>query len=141
MADGESTYPDDWFRIAAQDLERARKRLAEHDVDDAAFRLQQAVEKALKGYLLSRGWTLRRIHDVEALLSDAVAHHRPLERYRALCQDIAGYYLVERYPTFEEGPSQADVRSAYRRTAGLLRMLQRLAARGGTSSRRWRAGA
>jgi HEPN domain-containing protein len=136
MADGESTYPHDWFRIAVQDLDRARKRLAEGDVDDAAFRLQQAVEKALKGYLLSRGWVLRRIHDVEALLTDAVAHHRALERYRALCRDVAGYYLIERYPTFEEGPSRADVRRAYRRATGLLRLLRRLAMRGGTRAQR-----
>lgn len=34
----ESAYPRDWFRIAAADLTRVKKRLAEGDVDDAAFR-------------------------------------------------------------------------------------------------------
>lgn len=130
MPVGESLYPQDWFRIAAQDLERVRKRLAEKDVEDAAFRLQQAIEKFLKGYLLSKGWRLKRVHDVEALLSDAVRYDRRLERYRILCQQVAGYYLVERYPTFEEGPSSVDVWRAYTRTRGMVRYLQAHATKG-----------
>jgi HEPN domain-containing protein len=43
----ESQYPSDWFRIASEDLQRAERRLAEGDTDDAAFRLQQAIEKFL----------------------------------------------------------------------------------------------
>lgn len=124
MAPGDSSYPEDWFRIAARDLERVGKRLRERDVDDAAFRLQQAIEKFLKGYLLARGWKLKRIHDIEALLSEAVRYNRDLERYRSLCQQVAGYYLVERYPTFEEGPSLTDVARAYTLTRGLVRRLR-----------------
>ncbi len=124
MAAGtESSYPDDWFRLAARDLERVARRLAEGDVDDAAFRLQQAIEKYLKGYLLSRGWRLKRVHDVEALLSDAIRYEPRLERYRTLCQQVAGYYIIERYPMFEEGPSLADVRKAYGQAKALARTL------------------
>ena len=124
-ADAESRYPGDWFLIAEKDLARVRKRLAEGDTDDAAFRLQQAIEKGLKGYLLAHGWELKRVHDVEALLSEAVRHSRALERYRLLCQRVAGYYLVERYPMFEEGPSMAEVRVAYTQARRLLKELQR----------------
>ncbi len=119
----ESSYPNDWYRIAAKDLVRAGKRLAEGDIDDAAFRLQQAIEKYLKGYLLSRGWKLRRIHDIEALLSDAIKHEAKLERYRKVCQRLAGYYVIERYPTFEEGPSLSEVRAAYAQAKKLVREL------------------
>jgi HEPN domain-containing protein len=124
MPRAESLYPDDWFRIAAQDLERAGKRLAEGDNEDAAFRLQQAVEKSLKGFLLAHGWTLKRTHDVSALLTEAVRYAHRLERFRALCRQVAGYYIIERYPGFEEGPSLAEVRRAYaqaRRLVGALR--------------------
>jgi len=125
MAAGtDSSYPADWFRIAANDVERVARRLAEGDVDDAAFRLQQAIEKYLKGYLLSRGWTLRRIHDIEALLTDALRYDATLKRYRPLCQQVAGYYIIERYPTFEEGPSLDEVRTAYRATKALIQHLQ-----------------
>lgn len=67
----ESTYPDDWLRLAAADLYRVSRRLEENDTADAAFHLQQALEKYLKGFLLSRGWRLERIHDLRALLEEA----------------------------------------------------------------------
>lgn len=124
MPVNESYYPGDWFRIAGEDLERVAKRLQERDVDDAAFRLQQAIEKCLKGYLLSRGWQLKRTHDVEVLLDAAVRYDRGLERYRPLCRQVTGYYIVERYPTFEEGPSIGEVRKAYMRARGLARHVQ-----------------
>ena len=123
-AGAESQYPHDWFRIAAKDFTRVAKRLAEGDADDAAFHLQQALEKSLKGYLLARGWRLKRIHDIEALLTDAVRYNPRLERYRTLCQQVAGYYIIERYPTFEEGPLLDEVRDAYRTARALLRQLQ-----------------
>lgn len=124
MAVSESRYPDDWFLIAAQDLERVFKRLRERDVDDAAFRLQQAIEKYLKGYLLSQGWQLKRTHDVEVLLDAAVRYDRGLERYRPLCRQVTGYYIIERYPTFEEGPTIGEVGRAYTRARGLARRVQ-----------------
>ena len=124
MATGvESRYPQDWFAVAQEDLRRVAKRLAEGDVDDAAFHLQQSVEKYLKGYLLSKGWTLRRIHDLEELLNDARRYNPLLERYRTLCQRLAGYYVVERYPMFEEGPSLAEVRTAYAQAKKLVEAL------------------
>jgi len=122
-AGAESQYPHDWFRIAAKDFARVAKRLAEGDADDAAFHLQQAIEKSLKGYLLARGWKLKRIHDVEALLTDAVRYDRKLEQYRSLCQQVAGYYIIERYPTFEEGPLLDEVRDAHGRARALIRHL------------------
>lgn len=124
MEASESPYPKDGFRLAAHDFRRVVKRLAERDTDDAAFHLQQAVEKYLKGYLLARGWRLKRIHDIEALLSDAIRYDAGLERYRALCQQVAGYYLIERYPIFEEGLSIREVRKAYEQTKKLVRDLQ-----------------
>jgi HEPN domain-containing protein len=130
MPRGESLYPDDWFRIAAQDLDRVARRLAEGDNEDAAFRLQQAVEKYLKGFLLARGWTLRRTHDVSTLLAQAVRYDRRLERFRALCRQVASYYIVERYPLFEEGPSITEVRKAYAKAKDLARDLQHPRSRG-----------
>jgi len=119
----ESSYPQDWFRIAAEDLRRVRRRLEEGDIDDAAFRLQQAIEKYLKGYLLRRGWPLQRIHDVEALLSEAIRHDRKLEAYRPLCRQVANYYLIERYPFIEEGPGREEVQEAYRAARALVARL------------------
>lgn len=94
----ESHYPKDWFRIGDKDLQRAQNLLHLRDLEGAGFNIQQAVEKYLKGYLLSVGWQLRRIHDLETLLNEAIAYDPSFEEFRAACQKITQYYVEERYP-------------------------------------------
>ena len=107
----ESLYPPDWLRKAKRDLERVHKRLSESDLEDAAFHLQQALEKFLKAYLLSKGWKLKRIHDLEQLLDEVVLLNGELEKFRALCQKATGYYLLERYPFVTEPPPPEEIRT------------------------------
>lgn len=54
----ESFYPADWLRIAEKDLGRVERLLSIQDPEAAGFYLQQAVEKFLKAFLLSKGWQL-----------------------------------------------------------------------------------
>ena len=70
MPHKESRYPRDWFRIGAKELRRAETLLNALDFSGAGFNIHQALEKYLKGYLLSNGWKLRRIHDLVILLMD-----------------------------------------------------------------------
>ena len=93
-----SLYPQDWFRIAEKDFKRAQQLLKLEDPEGAGYNLQQAVEKYLKGFLLSKGWQLKRIHDLEVLLNDALKYEPTLEEFRDLCQKVTDYYLLNRYP-------------------------------------------
>jgi HEPN domain-containing protein len=98
MPPKDSLYPQDWFRIADKELRRAEHLLSVDDPEGAGYHLQQAVEKYLKGFLLSKGWKLKRIHDLEVLLNDGLKYERTFEKYRSLCQKITGYYVIDRYP-------------------------------------------
>lgn len=98
MPPKDSLYPQDWFRLAAKDFKRAEHLLNLDDPEGAGYHLQQAVEKYLKGFLLSKGWKLKRIHDLEVLLNDALKYEKTLEKSRSLCQKITGYYVIDRYP-------------------------------------------
>jgi len=98
MPKPESGYPADWYRIGARELDRARRLLDDGDYPGAGFNLQQAAEKYLKGYLLARGWKLRRVHDLEVLLNDAVRFDASLEEFRDPCRKVTQYYLEDRYP-------------------------------------------
>jgi HEPN domain-containing protein len=72
--------------------------------------LQQSVEKYLKGWLLDRGWRLRKTHEVERLLDDAVTHDPSIQPFRQLCERLSGYYLLERYPMPSPGgPDEAQI--------------------------------
>jgi len=121
----ESLYPADWLRIAEKDLKRVEHLFSVQDPEAAGFYLQQAVEKFLKAFLLSKGWALERIHDLEALLNAALAYDPSLEQFRAACQKITGFYLVERYPfTTEAGLTEDDVRNSLKEVEKLIEKLR-----------------
>jgi len=120
----ESGYPQDWFRIGERELRRAENLLAIGDLEGAGFNIQQALEKYLKGYLLGRGWKLRRIHDLETLLNEAVVFDPQLEEFREECRKITQYYLEERYPfTVSSELTRAEVEESL---TAAKRMIDRL---------------
>lgn len=105
----ESRDPSEWFQKANQDLQRVPRRLQEDDCEDAAFHLQQAIEKGLKGFLIAHGGSLRRTHNLSVLLDDAVTFLPNLEAYRALCQEASAFYVEERYPLSAQPPSRDEL--------------------------------
>lgn len=121
----ESCYPGDWLRIAEKDLARAERSLGDGDPELAGFCLQQAIEKFLKAFLLTKGWELRRIHDLEALLDDAVLHDPALEQFRIACQKITKYYVIERYPLMVgSGLTEREVRASLEAVRGLVERIK-----------------
>ena len=109
MADRkESLYPADWLEKGNKDLRRVEVLLADSDTEGAGFHLQQAAEKNLKAYLISRGWKLSRIHDLPNLLNHAVDYDPDFEQFRTICERVTEYYTPERYPFLEEIPPTED---------------------------------
>ncbi len=94
----ESYAIEDWLKIARKDWERAKRNLAEEDPEAAGFFLQQSLEKYLKAYLLKQGWKLKKIHELDALLDDAIKYSPTLKTFYKLCERVTGYYFADRYP-------------------------------------------
>lgn len=115
MSDPEPSLSAEWFALGDQDLAAARILLTEDGpLPVVAFHLQQAIEKYLKGYLISTGWSLRRIHDLEILLQEAIQVDEAFRRFWADCQRITEFYIESRYPTgfftiLEEGELRSDL--------------------------------
>lgn len=125
MPGEESLYPEDWLRIAEKDLQRVPRLLSTDDHEAAGFYLQQAVEKFFKAFLLSKGWRLRRIHSLDALLDDALRYDPTIEGFRKVCQQISGFYFVERYPVMMESElAEKDVRDALNDVQSLIEKLR-----------------
>ena len=125
MSPQESLYSADWLRIAEKDLRRARRSLGDNDPEMAGFYLQQAIEKFLKAFLLSKGWQLRRIHSLEALLDDAITYEPTLGDFRDLCQKISAFYILERYPLVAEtGVAEEDIRISLEQAERLFKRLR-----------------
>jgi len=100
----ESGLPGDWFEKARRDLRRVEVLLADDDVEGAGFHLQQAAEKYLKGYLLGKGWPLKRTHDLEVLVNEAMTHDDRFEKYLDACIVTREFYVEERYPFIGSPP-------------------------------------
>jgi len=97
LEQGESLYPLDWIQWARDDLWRTELLLSHDDVYGAAYHTQQAVEKALKAFLLAQGWQLERTHNLPYLLQLATQYLPDLSAYEALCQR-ANQFIGARYP-------------------------------------------
>jgi HEPN domain-containing protein len=126
MQPKESIYPQDWLRIAEKDFARVQTMLSAGDAEAAGFYLQQAVEKFLKAFLLSKNLRLQRIHDLEPLLNTALGFNPSFEKFRETLQLITGFYFVERYPlVLETGITEEDVRNALDRVRPMVEVIRR----------------
>ncbi|MEW5768084.1 MAG: HEPN domain-containing protein [bacterium] len=127
MRKDESLYPEDWFKMGAKELKRAENLLEFDDLEGAGFNIQQAIEKYLKGYLLSKGWKLRRIHELETLLNEVVGYEPSFEEFRQECLKITDYYIEERYPfTVTSELTEEEVRISLQAAKKMIDKILRL---------------
>jgi HEPN domain-containing protein len=98
-----------WFEQAEDDIAAAAHMTDGGFHNHACFLTQQAVEKALKAYLLSRGaWEVRG-HSVADLCGEAAKMHRPFGDLMDTVAPLDKFYIPTRYPNGLPGgtPSKA----------------------------------
>ena len=102
-----------WLTKARNDWSVARKIMASDGVetDAAAFHCQQAVEKLLKAFLVSREIQFRRIHDLRLLLDHCLAGDYAFASIRDVVEPLTIYAATFRYPGPAD-PSMEDVTEA-----------------------------
>lgn len=92
--------PQQWLRYAEGDL-----LVAEHEMQSSApvyhtvcFLCQGAAEKFLKGFLISRGWSLEKTHDIVELLAWCADYNAELAGMVAEGAVLNEYIVTGRYP-------------------------------------------
>ena len=105
--------PREWLRRARSNLARAAQGQVTPDMllEDACFDAQQAVEKALKALLVSRGVQVPRTHAISELIT-AVAElgfEIPADVHEAAA--LTDYAVAARYP----GPFEPVLVDEYER--------------------------
>ena len=106
MTDADSLNPPDWYRVGQRDWIAAQTLLQSDDelLAVAGLLLQQALEKYLKGYLLSKGWMLRRTHDLSVLLKTLIEYEPDFSQFVDACLRITDFYVENRYPLYVTSP-------------------------------------
>ena len=89
----------EWFEREMHDFESARLIFAQEGYyDEIMFLLQQAMERYLKGYLIHNGWELKKIHDIETLLTETMEFDKSFEKFLDIGRKLTVFYYENRYP-------------------------------------------
>lgn len=96
-----------WMDKAATDLEAARRLLeSEALTGPAAFHCQQAVEKALKGLLVSLALPFDKVHAIAYLFDLLSEEGIDLGMVRDDAEQLTLFAVTQRYPGPHEPPSE-----------------------------------
>lgn len=89
----------EWFLKGDKDLDEA-KFLFENrrPLENVAYFVHQSIEKYLKGFLISRGWELEKIHDLVRLIREAYRFDESFEKFIPAMEKITDFYIESRYP-------------------------------------------
>lgn len=95
--------PSDWLGFAKADMDAVDLMITHrvsHDV--CRSKLAEAFEKTLKADLTSRGWFLRKIHDLQALVVDLRKFDPVMAaQIKPMADALADAYIETRYPGFD----------------------------------------
>ena len=91
-----------WWEAALDDLKWTEANIREEVWYGACFTAQQAVEKALKAYLLAQKVSVPKIHDISALLEACSQTHSEFSSHRDTILPLVDYYIHTRYPDMSE---------------------------------------
>jgi len=89
----------EWFSKAEKDLDEARFLFENRrPLEDVAYFVHQSIEKYLKGFLISNGWELEKIHDLVRLIREACRFDKSFEPFVPAMEKITDFYMESRYP-------------------------------------------
>lgn len=60
--------------------------------------LQEAIERYLKGYLVSKGWSLERTHDLRKLIEEASRNNPDFKQFTDFADSLTEQFWAQHYP-------------------------------------------
>lgn len=91
--------PADWLRSARIRLHSADLLHPLEGANESVIELlQEAAERFLKAYLINRGWRLRRIHDLGALVAESVAMDARFTAFEDFADSLTDQFWAQHYP-------------------------------------------
>jgi len=117
--------PADWFYLASDRLKAADVLwAAEGSTPTGLELLQEAAERYLKGYLVAKGWKLKKTHDLVVLLKDSIAYDSNFSQFRTLADDLTQEFFSQHYPGGDWTDLGADYETHRRELGQLVELIQ-----------------
>ena len=109
-----SEFASSWLAKAMIDLASAEKLSTGTDpiLETAVYHCQQAAEKALKGFLASRGTRIQKTHDITLLLESASQLDPEFQEWLTIGDRLTFYGTGFRYPGETEPLETEEVEKA-----------------------------
>ena len=60
--------------------------------------LQESVERYLKGFLVAKGWTLVKTHDLERLINEATRFDQKFAKFLPFAIELTEDFFAQHYP-------------------------------------------
>jgi len=117
---------EEWLDRAESDLQFAEIGIKEGFYAHTSFLCQQAVEKALKSYLVLKAGGYPKIHMLTDLLSLCEQHEPAFNKFDADCRELDQYYTPARYPGSSIPlPKEADALKAFNIASNILKFVKK----------------
>jgi HEPN domain-containing protein len=116
--------PEDWNRSTKVRLGSAdRLYPLEGSSESVIELLQEAAERYLKGYLISKGWALSRIHDLGALIAEAQTYDERFGEFADFADEPTDQFWAMHYPGGEFDEQNFDFCEVPSRLDGMLKLI------------------
>lgn len=91
--------PADWFAFAQERLHGADVLHRSEGVTALGIEaLQEGAERYLKGFLVAKGWTLVKTHDLERLVKEAAQFEPKFNAFAPFAVELTEDFFAQHYP-------------------------------------------
>lgn len=95
----DESNPQDWLFLARERLRAADVLFQSLGATYSGVELlQEAVERFLKAYLISKGWKLEKIHNLSTLLDRAIAFDERFKTHAEFSENLTVQFWAQHYP-------------------------------------------
>ena len=116
--------PKDWLRSARSRLHSSDLLYPIEGASESVIELlQEATERFLKAYLIGCGWRLHKIHDLGALVAEAVNRDPRFSVFEDFADNLTDQFWAQHYPggdLDEVGKDYPDLRQSLGQLVALI---------------------
>jgi len=117
---------EEWIEKGKQDLIAAKILLKKKRfLDLVLVHIYQAMEKYIKGFLMYNGWKLKKVHDLEELLNEAINYNIFFNNFLDFGRILTASYLESRYPLGQSSAhSRAEVKEIIKKSQEIINKIE-----------------